>query len=86
MIRLHRSGEAEGGEQVMDKVFNEAENDLVVPTLGVANATGPGFPIDASRVFTFPSSAGAIHTTLFGFDETSGHLLSWLDSRSPARP
>lgn len=70
-------------DRMIDQAFNDAKNDLVVPTLGVASANGPGFPINASQAFTFASCAGAIHTNLFGFEETARHLLDWLDSRSP---
>ena len=62
--------------QVMDRVFKNEKNDLVVPTLGVAHAQGPLFPLKNSYEFT--SSAGAMHTNLFGFEETTKHLLEWL--------
>jgi hypothetical protein len=38
-------------DQIMDQVFQSAENDLVVPTLGVAGATGLGFAVPAERSF-----------------------------------
>jgi pimeloyl-ACP methyl ester carboxylesterase len=68
-------------DTVMDQVFKDAKNDLVVPTLGVAGASGPGFPI--ADAYTFAASAGAIHTNLFKFDETQQRLLEWLEARSP---
>ena len=68
-------------DRVMDRVFEDEKNDLVVPTSGVARASGAGFPIAASRVFEFPPTAGAMHTNLFGQEETSRRLLSWLTAR-----
>ncbi len=65
-------------DTVMDTVFEKAKNDLVVPTLGVAGATGAGFPIAATQSYTFAPDAGAIHTTLFRFQKTGDCLLDWL--------
>jgi len=64
--------------RVIDQVFNDEKNDLVVPTLGVAGAHGSGFPLPASQVFEFSSDAGAMHTNLFSLDETAIHLCNWL--------
>jgi hypothetical protein len=65
-------------DSVMDGVFRQVANDLVVPTHGVAAATGPGFPIAPGRVHTFGSDRGAVHTNLFGFPETAARLRDWL--------
>src|SRR4029077_9474841 len=65
-------------DQIMDQVFQSAENDLVVPTLGVGGATGPGFAVPAARSFTFPANAGVIHTDFFGNATTVAKLMEWL--------
>jgi pimeloyl-ACP methyl ester carboxylesterase len=63
-------------DQIMDRVFAEAANDLVVPTAGVAGI--PGFPIPAEKTLRFDSDQGVTHTTYFQHPETSKHLLHWL--------
>lgn len=51
---------------LVDSVFEEAENDLVVPELGVYNVNGSdSFPIPAERRLRLPASAGVMHTTMF---------------------
>jgi hypothetical protein len=66
-------------DQVMDAVFRQAKNDLVVPTLGVGEtAHGLGFPIDPSLRFSFPANAGILHTNFFGNATTVAKLMEWL--------
>ena len=66
-------------DAVMDKVFKEAKNDLVVPTLGVGTTThGLGFPVDPAHSHTFPANAEVIHTNYFGNATTIEKLLEWL--------
>ena len=48
---------------VVDAVFNQAENDLVVPTAGVFQCPAPDFPIDNPTIFD--ASAGVVHTHFF---------------------
>ena len=66
--------------ELMDKVFKEAKNDLIVPTLGVGQTThGLGFPVDAARRFAFPANAGVTHTNFFGNPTTIEKLMNWLE-------
>jgi hypothetical protein len=67
-------------EHVLDVVFKDAPNDLVVPEHGVWSANGSGaFPIGASALLRVPASAGVIHTTVFGHAPVADSLLTWLD-------
>ncbi|MEP7764213.1 hypothetical protein [Sanguibacter sp. 25GB23B1] len=64
---------------VIDRVFGGTANDLVVPTLGVSQgSTAPAPLVAGNRAFTFPDSAGVLHTSFFGAPETTAQLLSWL--------
>jgi hypothetical protein len=64
---------------VMDRVFRDADNDLVVPTTGVYEVEGAaGFPIPDDRVLRFDAGAGVIHTTYFRAPETAQALSNWL--------
>ncbi len=66
-------------DQIIDRVFDEAANDLVVPTAGVAGVAGiPGFPIPAEKTLRFAHDQGVTHTTYFQHPETSKTLLAWL--------
>ncbi|HEX7979459.1 MAG TPA: hypothetical protein VF461_12715, partial [Gemmatimonadaceae bacterium] len=64
---------------VMDRVFTDVANDLVVPRDGVAANNGaPGFPIPAARQMIFDAKDGVIHTHFFQFQATYDHLKAWL--------
>jgi hypothetical protein len=61
----------------VDAVFNQAENDLVVPTAGVFQCPAPDFPIDNPTIFD--ASAGVVHTHFFEQPLTHERLLDWLE-------
>ena len=64
-------------DHLLDKIFQKQENDLVVPTRGVAEVVGSGkFPIERSIVF--PGEKGVKHTRFFEEAETQKLLLEWL--------
>jgi hypothetical protein len=70
---------AGGTDLLLDTVFGEAGNDLVVPTDGVFQTNGSSrFPLDAGRVLLFEPREGVSHTTLFQHDKVSQRLLAWL--------
>lgn len=67
---------------VVDRVFEDMANDLVVPEAGVFEVEGSrSFPIALERRLRVPPEAGVIHTTLFGHDEAAKRLLDWLRAR-----
>lgn len=64
---------------LVDRVFGDAANDLVVPTVGVhAGSNDPGFPIPSDRVLEFDRSRAIGHSDYFSKPETSAALLNWL--------
>jgi pimeloyl-ACP methyl ester carboxylesterase len=64
---------------VVDRVFEQVPNDIVVPEPGVYEANGcMTFPIPDTRVLKVPSNAGVIHTTMFGYPPVSAKLAEWL--------
>jgi pimeloyl-ACP methyl ester carboxylesterase len=66
-------------DAVLDAVFEENANDLVVPLRGAFGANGSAaFPIADARVLQLPANAGVTHTTLFTHPDTSAKLLEWL--------
>jgi len=66
-------------DSVLDRVFGQAPNDLVVPEFGVYGANGSlAFPIPSERILRLPSDAGIMHTTLFGYPLVSEKLVKWL--------
>lgn len=66
-------------DAVLDRVFNDVPNDLVVPEPGVYDANGNGaFPIPDSRRFQVPPEAGMIHTTIFGYPQVADKIVEWL--------
>lgn len=68
------------GDAVVDRVFQNVPNDLVVPEPGVYAANGAsGFPIQGSRLFRLDPKRGAMHTSLFAQPDVIDHLLAWLD-------
>lgn len=64
---------------VVDRVFNNAANDLVVPTLGVFQGSNdPSFPIPQERLLQFPATQGVNHSGFFSQPEFGTTLLNWL--------
>jgi hypothetical protein len=64
---------------VIDRVFNDAANDLVVPTVGVySGSDDPGFPIPEDRVLEFTTEAAIGHSRYFSHPDTTAALLGWL--------
>ncbi|WP_447739595.1 esterase/lipase family protein [Pseudomonas laurentiana] len=65
---------------VLDRIFEDAPNDLVVPELGVFGANGSdAFPItDAARKLQLAASSGYMHTNLFSSPTVQEQLLKWL--------
>lgn len=64
---------------VLDRVFEDVGNDLVVPEPGVYSANGCGaFPIPESRLLRVPGTAGVLHTTIFGHEAAGRKMLEWL--------
>ena len=67
------------GDFVIDRVFGDDENDLVVPERGVYDVNGcDGFPVGENRVLRLPSAAGIMHTSMFGHPEVASQLRNWL--------
>jgi pimeloyl-ACP methyl ester carboxylesterase len=66
-------------DNVVDQVFGEAGNDLVVPTDGVWRANGgSGFPVEDERLLRYAPEQGVMHTDFFPHLEVSEKLLTWL--------
>ena len=66
-------------DAVMDRVFGQEPNDLVVPEPGVYGANGcAAFPIPGQRQLRVPAQAGVVHTTLFGHAPVIAKLDDWL--------
>ena len=66
-------------DKLMDRVFNGAHNDLVVPTDGVFSANGSGyFPI--SEQVVFGATDGVPHTGFFQYPKTTELIATWLRS------
>lgn len=64
---------------VVDRIFDDAANDLVVPTIGVySGSSDPAFPIPSDRVLEFDTSRAIGHSDYFSRPETSTALLGWL--------
>ena len=62
-----------------DRVFETAENDLVVPESGVYERNGcEGFPIGTERCLRLPATAGVMHTGMFGNPEVARRMSEWL--------
>lgn len=66
------------GNAVVDRIFEAASNDLVVPTDGVFTAGGPHFPLDETARLVFPPDRGIWHSAYFEQPETAAHLKQWL--------
>lgn len=75
-------------DSLVDAVFEQAANDLVVPTIGAYAPTNgatpstslPGFPVADSNRFVFGHGDGVIHTEYFGNATTVKSLCDWLAS------
>ncbi len=66
-------------DSVVDRVFEQAGNDLVVPERSVYDVNGcDSFPIADERCLRLPSSAGIMHTGMFGHPEVTARLRDWL--------
>lgn len=65
-------------DSLVDRVFGEAPNDLVVPTAGTRAWGGAG-QIPDDRFLAFDAAKGVMHTNYFSQPETSDRLLHWLD-------
>jgi hypothetical protein len=64
---------------LVDRVFENTQNDLVVPENGVYDKNGnDGFPIATGRCLRIPGSAGVMHTTMFGYPDVVQKLNAWL--------
>jgi hypothetical protein len=66
-----------GVDSVVDRVFDTAPNDLVVPTLGMST-WGGALQVPAERYLSFPPAKGVMHTQYFQQPETRQKLLEWL--------
>jgi pimeloyl-ACP methyl ester carboxylesterase len=63
--------------RLLDRIFQKAANDLVVPMLGVYDKNGCGyFPIADKLVYG--QGDGISHTTYFGEPRTQERILGWL--------
>ena len=73
-------------DSILDAVFEQAPNDLVVPTIGAYAPTNqanppamvPGFPIPDAKRVVFGHADGVIHTEYFGNATTVKALCDWL--------
>lgn len=64
---------------VVDRVFDNAANDLVVPTLGVFEGSNdPAFPIPDERLLQFAPAQGVDHSGFFSQPAFCTVLLGWL--------
>lgn len=64
---------------VVDRVFLDADNDLVVPTTGVfSGSADPHFPIPAGSLERYGPSDAIAHNRFFSHPPTSEALLDWL--------
>jgi hypothetical protein len=66
-------------DSVVDRVFGDQGNDLVVPTLGVSEGSDdPAFPLSSDRLLRYDHSNTVQHTNFFSQSETNEKLLEWL--------
>ena len=66
-------------DTVIDRVFQQVANDLVVPEPGVYSRNGSGaFPIPRDRLLRLPAAEGVMHTAMFGHPQTGVRLAEWL--------
>lgn len=70
------SGAADGA---IDQVFENAQNDLVVPTDGVWDSNGAtGFPLQTAHLLVLKPADGVMHTSYFPHQAVSQRLLQWM--------
>lgn len=68
-----------GANAVVDQIFGDADNDLVVPTEGVYETNGHvRFPVPAANRIVLDRNQGTMHTTVFEHPQVSRRLLAWL--------
>ena len=66
-------------DAVLDRVFQDVPNDLVVPEPGVFGVDDcPTFPVHDDRLLRIAGGEGVIHTTLFGYAKSGEKMLEWL--------
>ena len=65
-------------DQVMDRIFGAAANDLVVPTLGVLPYGRQAPPMPEQRILRFAPGQGISHSHYFAEPDTSRKLAAWL--------
>lgn len=66
-------------DALMDKIFEKAANDLVVPTEGVFAPNGSAsFPIDVVYRLEMPKTTGVVHTTYFTSPDARKKMKEWL--------
>ena len=71
-------------DKLMDKIFKDAANDLVVPTEGVFSvADCASFPIESVSRLEIPGAAGVVHTTYFLSPDARKRMKEWLTYESP---
>jgi len=64
-------------DRIVDGIFAQAENDLVVPTQGVFAKNGAaGFPI--KDPYVMPVAEAVVHTRFFGMPDAQQKILNWL--------
>lgn len=74
-----RSLVSRSADVLVDRIFEKADNDLVVPALGVYGKNGcDSFPISEDRCLKIPATAGVMHTNMFGYREVVERLNVWL--------
>jgi hypothetical protein len=64
-------------DSLVDRIFDRASNDLVVPGAGMRAWHGAQ-RISDDCYLEFPASRGVMHTSYFLQPETSDRLLQWL--------
>ena len=72
------------GNAIVDRIFKDAPNDLVVPTNGVFTSVGPHFPLAETSRLVFPSDRGIWHSAYFEQPETADRLREWLPTPAVA--
>jgi hypothetical protein len=64
------------GEALVDRIFKDQPNDLVVPTAGMSAWNGHN--IDPANFLSFAPGSGILHTNYFRHKDTAARLLAWL--------
>jgi pimeloyl-ACP methyl ester carboxylesterase len=65
--------------KLVDRIFGETANDMVVPTRGVFEVDkATNFPIASERVLSFGAADAVTHTTYFKEQRTGDALVRWL--------